>query len=44
VDAFRLKSGSGIWTLFLAIQAVAVPIAGIHALGDDVMITVLLLI
>jgi hypothetical protein len=43
VDTLGLKSGSGIWTLFLAIQAVAVPIAGIHALGDDGMITVLLL-
>jgi hypothetical protein len=44
MDALGLKSGSGIWTLLLAVQAVKILVAGIHALDNDVMITALLLI
>jgi hypothetical protein len=44
MHAFGLKSGSGIRPLFLAIQAVEVPIAGLHALRDGGMVTEFLIL
>jgi hypothetical protein len=44
MNAFRLKSGSRIRAFLLAVQAVKILVAGIHALRDHIVVTALLLV